>query len=144
MPRSSSDASGECSLTGKFQLLLHKKPEMATACAIDFPYIETPEAWVILGFSYPNYLSELGPTAQSEIYKKSTLDMAMRDAFRKTRKFLMVARGLSEDEAISLMSVAIDFGLTQIVNGNIGIHAIIKKSFFIPSHSNEGERHGEL
>lgn len=134
----------ECSLTGKFQLLLHKKPGAATTCAIDFPYIETPEAWVILGFSYPNYLSELGPTAQSEIYKKSTLDMAMRDAFRKTRKFLMVARGLSEDEAISLMSVAIDFGLTQIVNGNIGIHAIIKKSLFIPSHSNEGERHGEL
>lgn len=134
----------ECSLTGKFQLLLHQKAKAPASCALDFPYIETAEEWVILGFSYPNYLSELGPTAQSEIYKKSTLDMAMRDAFRKTRKFLMVARGLSEDEAISLMSVAIDFGLTQIVNGNIGIHAIIRKSLFVSSHSNEGEGHGEL
>lgn len=134
----------ECSLTGKFQLVLHRKAGAPEACALDFPYIETPEEWVILGFSYPNYLSELGPTAQSDIYKKSTLDMAMRDTFRKTRKFLMVARGLSEDEAISLMSVAIDFGLSQIVNGNIGIHAIIRKSLFISPHSYEGERHGEL
>lgn len=134
----------ECSLSGKFQLLLHRKSEASTLSALDFPYIETPEEWVILGFSYSNYLNELGPTAQSEIYKKSTLDMAMRDAFRKTRKFLMVARGLSEDEAISLMSVAIDFGLTQIVNGNIGIHAIIRKSLFITPDSSEGEMHGQF
>jgi acetamidase/formamidase len=32
----------------------------------------------------------------------------MRDAFRKMRGFLMTAKGLSEDEAISLMSVAVD------------------------------------
>jgi len=33
----------------------------------------------------------------------------MRDAFRKMRHFLMTAKRLSEDEAISLMSVAVDF-----------------------------------
>ena len=33
-----------------------------------------------------------------------------------------------EDEAISLMSV--DFGVTQVVDGNWGGHAIIKKSLF--------------
>jgi hypothetical protein len=37
----------------------------------------------------------------------------MRDALRKMRHFLMKAKGLSEDEAISLMSVAVDFGVTQ-------------------------------
>ena len=44
--------------------------------------------------------------AQSDIYKKSSLDLAMRDTFRKARRFLMTAKGLSEDEAISLMSAA--------------------------------------
>jgi len=28
------------------------------------------------------------------------------------------------------MSVAVDFGVTQVVDGNWGIHAIIKKSIF--------------
>jgi acetamidase/formamidase len=38
--------------------------------------------------------------------------------------------GLSEDEAISLMSVAVDFGITQVVDGNWGVHAVIRKSLF--------------
>jgi len=42
----------------------------------------------------------------------------------------MTARGLTEDEAISLMSVAVDFGVTQVVDGNWGVHAILKKSLF--------------
>ncbi|MNN32010.1 hypothetical protein D3C81_1457210 [compost metagenome] len=68
--------------------------------------------------------------AQSDIYLKSTLDDAMRDAFRKARRFLMTVKGLTEDEAVTLISVAVDFGVTQVVNGNWGIHAIIKKSLF--------------
>jgi hypothetical protein len=70
---------------------------------------------------------ELGPEAQSKIYEKSSIDLAMRDAFRKMRHFLMTTKGLSEDEAISLMSVAVDFGVTQVVDGNWGVHAIIKE-----------------
>jgi ATP-dependent DNA helicase UvrD/PcrA len=55
---------------------------------------------------------------------------AMRDAFRKMRHFLMATKGLTEDEAISLMSVAVDFGVTQVVDANWGIHAILKKAIF--------------
>ena len=33
-------------------------------------------------------------------------------------------------QAISLISIAVDFGVTQVVDGNWGIHAIIKKSLF--------------
>jgi acetamidase/formamidase len=29
-----------------------------------------------------------------------------------------------------LMSVAVDFGITQVVDGNWGVHAIIKKNVF--------------
>ena len=67
------------------------------------------------GFSFPNYLAELGPKAQSEIYSKSSVDLALRDAFRKMRHFLMTTQGLTEDEAVSLMSVGVDFGVTQVV-----------------------------
>jgi acetamidase/formamidase len=42
----------------------------------------------------------------------------------------MTTQGLGEDEAISLMSVAVEFGITQVVDGNWGVHAIIRKSIF--------------
>jgi acetamidase/formamidase len=54
----------------------------------------------------------------------------MRDAFRKMRHFLMTTKALSEDEAISLMSVAVDFGVTQVADGNWGVHAIPNKALF--------------
>ena len=87
-------------------------------------------AYLLQGFSYPNYLAELGPVAQNETFKKFSVDGAMRDAFRKMRQFLMNAKKLTEDEAISLMSIAVDFGITQVVDGNRGVHAIIKKDVF--------------
>jgi acetamidase/formamidase len=42
----------------------------------------------------------------------------------------MQAHALSEDEAVSLLSVGVDFGITQVVDGNLGVHAIIKKTLF--------------
>jgi acetamidase/formamidase len=92
------------------------------------PVVETE--YVVHGFSFPNYLADLGPKAQSEIYSKSSTDLALRDAFRKMRRFLMTTQHLNEDEAVSLMSIAVDFGITQVVDGNWGIHAIVKKSLF--------------
>jgi acetamidase/formamidase len=121
----------ECSLTGTFQLVLHKKSALTGSLAgLNYPLLETQDEWVLHGFSYANYLEELGPTAQQDIYQKSSIDLALKDAFRKVRTFLMTTKGLSEDEAISLSSVAVDFGVTQVVDGNWGIHAIIKKSLF--------------
>ncbi len=121
----------EMSLTGTFQLILHKKNQLTGSLAgLNYPLLETQDEWVLHGFSFANYLEELGPTAQQDIYKKSSIDLALRDAFRKMRSFLMTTKGLSEDEAISLISVAVDFGVTQVVDGNWGIHAIIKKNLF--------------
>jgi len=123
----------ECSLSGTFQLLLHKRDRLSGTplAGLHYPLLETAEEWVVHGFSFADYLAELGPKAQSEIFARSSLDLAMRDAFRKMRHFLMTAKRLSEDEAISLMSVAVDFGVTQVVDGNWGVHAILKKSLFI-------------
>jgi acetamidase/formamidase len=122
----------ECSLTGTFQLILHKQNRLAQTplAGLHYPLLETAHEWIVHGFSFNNYLAELGDKAQSEIFAKSSLDLAMRDAFRKMRHFLMTTKHLSEDEAISLMSVAVDFGVTQVADGNWGIHGILKKALF--------------
>jgi acetamidase/formamidase len=44
-----------------------------------------------------------------------------------------VAQEVSEDEAISLLSVAVDFGITQVIDGNWGVHASIPKALFRPA-----------
>ena len=122
----------ECSLTGTFQLVLHEQGRLAGTplAGLDYPLLETATEWVIHGFSFPRFLTDLGPDAQQSVFTRSSVDLAMRDAFRKARRFLMTARGLSEDEAISLLSVGVDFGVTQVVDGNWGVHALIKKSLF--------------
>jgi acetamidase/formamidase len=127
----------ECSLTGTFQFILHKKATLANSplAKLEYPLLETQDEWVLHGFSYANYLKELGADAQNEIFKKSSVDLALRDAFRKMRHFLMNTQHLNEDEAVSLMSVAVDFGITQVVDGNWGVHAVVKKSIFAARES---------
>ncbi len=125
----------ECSMTGDIQIILHKKDRLDRAPLRDlsYPVIETADTWVISGFSYANYIAELGDKAPSIIYESSTIDLAMKDAFRKVRRFLMANFNVSEDQAISIMSVAIDFGISQVVDGNWGVHAIVPKSLFPPA-----------
>lgn len=122
----------ECSLTGTFQMILHKKASLpgTPLAELNYPLLETQDDWVLHGFSYANYLAELGSDAQNVIYSKSSVDLALRDAYHKMRHFLMTTQRLDEDEAISLMSIAVDFGITQVVDGNWGVHAIVKKSIF--------------
>jgi acetamidase/formamidase/AraC-like DNA-binding protein len=121
----------ECSLTGTLRLRVHARATSGAMLRdLNYPLIETPTSWIVQGFSHPDYLVDLGEAAQSEIYKRSSLDAAMRDAFRKARRFLMTSRGLTEDEAIALLSVAVDFGITQVVDGNWGVHAVIAKALF--------------
>ena len=133
----------ECSLTGVFQLVLHKKSQLAGSFLADlnYPFLETPDEWVIQGLSFPNHLAELGVKAQTQVYKNSSLEAAMRDAFRKTRHYLMKAHQLSEDEAISLISVAVDFGITQEVDGNLGVHAVIRKLIFPDYQGSPSDNH---
>jgi acetamidase/formamidase len=122
----------EMSLTGTFRFVLHRRDAHKGTIVegLSYPLLETDDAWIVHGFSYPNYLRDLGEDAQQAIFKASSLDAAMRDAFRKMRHFLMTVHGLSEDEAISLLSVAVDFGVTQVVDGNWGVQATLKKAMF--------------
>ena len=123
----------ECSMTGTLAVVLHKKADLAGRPYADltYPLIETETDWVLTGFSHPNYLAEFGAKGQSEVYATSSVDLAMKDAFRKARRFLMTVQSLSEDEAVALMSAAVDFGVTQVVDGNWGVHAILSKRLFV-------------
>ncbi len=70
----------ECSLTGTFQLIVHKKASLGGTSleGLDYPLLETQDEWLLHGFSYANYLAELGDKAQQDIYSKSSIDLALR------------------------------------------------------------------
>lgn len=128
----------ECSINGDLRITLHKaRAEPAFLRGMKGPIIETEDCWVIQSFSYSNYLRELGSSAQSEVYRRSTVDLALRNAFRQARRFLMDGFGFSEDEALTLMSLAVDFGITQVADGNFGAHALVKKSLLAERSTNQ-------
>jgi acetamidase/formamidase len=122
----------ETSLTGDFEFVLHKQRDLGGTAleGLTHPLLETNQRWSVYGITFANYLAELGPDAQSGVAQHSSLDRAMRDAFRKLRRFLMTVHHLSEDEAIALLSVAADFDVTQVVDANWGVHGSIRKCVF--------------
>ena len=111
------------SLVGHFRYWPVSAALTGSLAGLNCPLLETQDEWVMHGFSFANYHAELGPDAQSDIYKKFSIELALRGAFREMRSFLITTKGLTEDEAISLISVGVDFGVTQVVDGNWGIHA---------------------
>jgi acetamidase/formamidase len=58
------------------------------------------------------------------------LDAAMRAAAEQMLWLMREHLGLSADDAYSLASVAIDLGVTQVVDGTLGCHAAIARSMF--------------
>jgi acetamidase/formamidase len=77
------------------------------------PLLETSDEWIVHGFD-------------------PDLDQAMRNASLDMLKLLVDARGLSRNDAYSLMSVAADFAVTQVVDGRQGVHVRIPRSVFPP------------
>jgi anion-transporting ArsA/GET3 family ATPase len=51
-------------------------------------------------------------------------------AVRETIEFLATEKHLSREDAYMLASVAVDFCITQLVDGNKGVHAMIPKRIF--------------
>lgn len=72
---------------------------------------KTPTHWICLGLH-------------------DSLDEAIRIAVRETIRFLGETRGLDPADAYALASVAVDFEVTQNVDGVKGIHAMIPKMVF--------------
>lgn len=95
----------ETSLWGKFQFIVRKDLRLT------WPRAETPTHYIVMG---------LDPD----------LTKAMKIATRESIDFLVNQKGLSRDDAYMLTSIAVDFAVTQVVDGTKGIHAMIPKSIF--------------
>ena len=120
----------ETSMTAKLRVTLHKQGEQEPfLTGVNWPLLETSDEWVVHGFAYANYLDEL-PDPSTIFANGTSIDAAMEDCFIKTRNWLMDAWDLIEEETIALMTTSIDFGVTQVVDGNWGAHASIPKFVF--------------
>jgi acetamidase/formamidase len=80
---------------------------------IGAPVLETSTHWFTHGFG-------------------DDLDAAMRMAAEQMLALLVDAAGFSADDAYSLASVAVDLGVTQVVDGTLGCHAAVAKSISGP------------
>jgi acetamidase/formamidase len=102
----------ETSLTGTLQFILRK--DLKT----DYPRGETPTHYISMGFD-------------------EDLTQATKLAVRHMIDFV-ATRGLSRDEAYMLTSVAGDVNITQLVDGNKGVHVLIPKAIFACSAGGDG------
>jgi acetamidase/formamidase len=95
----------ETFLTGTFRFIVHKDQHLL------WPRAETPTSYISMGFS-------------QDLKEATTL--AVRDMIN----FLVEQKHLSRDDAYMLTSVAVDVDITQLVDGNVGVHAMCPKAIF--------------
>lgn len=95
----------ETSLVGTFQFIVRKDMHLR------WPRGETPTHYITMGLH-------------------EDLREATRLAVMEMIDFLVNEKHLSRDDAYMLTSVAADLSITQLVDGNKGVHAMISKSIF--------------
>lgn len=65
------------------------------------------------------------------------LTAATRIAVREMIDYLMTQKKLPKDEAYMLTSVAADVNITQLVDGNKGVHVMLPKNIFVDLEQNQ-------
>jgi len=85
---------------------------------------------IIISFTETDYLETYAENP-GDIYGASSIDKAMKNAYTQTRKFVMAEYGLTEAEVTTIITNGVDFAMTQLVDGNWGVHSVIPKSIFI-------------
>lgn len=98
----------ETSLQGTIQVVLHKNKRLVR------PRAETPTHFITMGVS-------------------PDLDAAAQMATREMIEFLVSEKGMNRDDAYLLTSLAMDLAVSQLVDGNKGVHAKLPKSIFTPA-----------
>jgi acetamidase/formamidase len=96
----------EASLNGLLRLRVRRD------MGVRFPLLVTPTEWTVHGFG-------------------DDLDEAMAVAAERLLYFLVDHLHLSSDDAYSLMSVACDFTVTQVVDGRLGVHGTVSRQLFV-------------
>jgi acetamidase/formamidase len=94
----------ETALSGTFRLTLRKDLHFT------LPRAETPTHHVTMAFN-------------------EDLDDAAKDALREMIKLIGERMGLAADDAYMFSSLAVDMRVTQLVDGNKGIHAMLSKRY---------------
>ncbi len=98
----------ETFLTGTFRFTVLKgKPLL-------WPRAETPTHFITMGFS-PDL--------------KEATEHALRDMIA----YLVDEKHMTPSDAYMLASVAVDLDITQLVDGNVGVHAMLPKAIFVPT-----------
>ena len=95
----------ETSLIGTFQFIVRKDMHLK------WPRAETPTHYITMGFN-------------DDLNASATL------AVREMVDFLVTEKHLTRDDAYQLASVAADLHITELVDGNKGVHMMIPKSIF--------------
>ncbi|HWY70822.1 MAG TPA: acetamidase/formamidase family protein [Terriglobales bacterium] len=95
----------ETSLTGTLQFIVRKDTK------VTYPRAETPTHYISMGFD-------------------DDLSEATRIAVRQMIDFLVAEKHLSRDDAYMLTSVAGDADITELVDGNKGVHVMMPKNIF--------------
>ncbi len=93
----------ETSLTGRLQLIVRKDMHLT------WPRAETPTHFIAMGMD-------------------QDLTRATQIAVQNAIDFVAAYRGWSQMEAYRLVSVACDVRITELVDGNVGVHVMIPKS----------------
>ena len=96
----------ETFLTGTFRFTVIKNKPLL------WPRAETPTHFITMGFS-PDL--------------KEATEHALRDMI----DYLVEEKHMTRDDAYMLSSVAVDMDITQLVDGNVGVHAMLPKNIFI-------------
>jgi acetamidase/formamidase len=97
----------ETNLRGRFQFVVRKDMKLT------WPRAETPTHWIAMGLD-------------------EDLDEAMKIAVRETIAFITGRFPmLTREEAYMIASVAVDYHVTQVVDGTKGVHAMIPKAIFV-------------
>lgn len=102
----------ETSLIGTFQLIVRKDMHLK------WPRAETPTHFITMGIH-------------------EDLNEATKMALREMIDFLVSEKHLTRDDAYMLSSVAADLDITQLVDGNKGVHAMIPKAIFVELNAND-------
>lgn len=95
----------ETSLRGRLRLVVRKDMHLS------WPVGETPTHWIAMGTD-------------------SSLVQATKTAVRQAIAFLVTQKGMTREDAYQLVSVAADVDITQLVDGNVGVHVMIPKNIF--------------
>jgi acetamidase/formamidase len=94
----------ETNLKGRVQVVVRKDMKL------EWPRGETPTHWISMGAD-------------------TSLVVATKTAILQMVRFLQEKKGITQTQAYQAASMAADLRITQLVDGNVGVHMMIAKSY---------------